>query len=456
MVFRSSLKELLTRAKITFTHISWFADRFGRKTSLYLAWLWLAAGWAFFNGAKTPAVWALGKLCTGAGIGVLQVVCQIYVMEVSPNRIRGGLIVFQAVWSQLGGIIVSVMVQQLNQKHPEDYLIVMRIVWGPIALMLLLWAIIPESPWYYSRRGNKAKALKMMKSLYGGVPGYDFEEEYGIIQRTLEHEKQVLQEAPKWVHIFKGLNLVSHNVEVVFRADHLQKRTLTVAVLAIAQQLVGLSIIFTYSTYFFSLAGLQDPFLGTVILSCVNLLAVILWSLTADKVGRRITICTAETACVCILFAVGGLYWSGATTGAVSAGTALLVICCIWTFLFQIIGMSYFVYSAELPAAVLRMKTAPATFFTNSIFGIATNYATPPMLLTLGLRTGFVYGAFSVPIAIFLWLYLPETKGRSAAEIDELYERKISAWRWSKTTTVAEEQMRAVIGVRGGVESVQA
>jgi len=34
------------------------------------------------------------------------------------------------------------------------------------------------------------------------------------------------------------------------------------------------------------------------------------------------------------------------------------------------------------------------------------------MLLHLGLRSGFVFFAFSVPIAAFLWIYLPETKGK--------------------------------------------
>lgn len=47
-----------------------------------------------------------------------------------------------------------------------------------------------------------------MKQLYGGVQGFDFEEEYGIIARTIAHEKEVLQEAPSYRHVFKGLNLV--------------------------------------------------------------------------------------------------------------------------------------------------------------------------------------------------------------------------------------------------------
>ncbi|RSH83089.1 uncharacterized protein EHS24_006746 [Apiotrichum porosum] len=413
---------------VTFTHIGWVADRFGRKFSFYIAWLWLIVGCTLLNTAKSPPVWAIAKLCNGAGIGVLQITCQVYIMEIVPNRIRGGMVTFQAVWSNIGGIIVSVMMQRLNTNHPDNYLLAMRILWGPIVLMLACWAFIPESPWYHAKRGNKEAAMKSLHRLYGNVEGFDFEEEYGIIARTLEHEKERLNNAPKFVDIFKGLNL---------------KRTLIVMLLSAAQQLAGLAIISTYSTYFFSLAGLQDPFLGSVILSCCNLIAVIAWSIASDAIGRRWIINVCQTFCVLILFTVGGLWWTGATSGNAAAGTALLVICCLWTMAFQVVGMSYYLYSAEIPNAQLRIKTGPVCFLVNSIFGIATCYATPPMLLAMSLKTGFVFGAFSFPICILMWLYLPETKGRSAAEIDELYERKIPAWRWSKTVTEAEETMHA-------------
>ena len=153
-------------------------------------------------------------------------------MEICPNRIRGGMVTFQAVWyvphgfrlspffafadplnrSNIGSIIVSVMMQQLNQRHPDNYLLAMRILWAPIGLMIICWVIVPESPWFHARRGNKDMAIKSMKQLYGGVQGYDFEEEYGIIARTIEHERELLQETPRYVHIFKGLNLVSASV----------------------------------------------------------------------------------------------------------------------------------------------------------------------------------------------------------------------------------------------------
>ncbi|OIW26886.1 MFS general substrate transporter [Coniochaeta ligniaria NRRL 30616] len=391
---------------VTQTHIAWFTDKFGRKTSFYLAWAWLAIGCILLNTAKTPSVWALAKLCNGAGIGVLQITCQVYVMEICPNKIRGGMVTFQAVWGNIGALVCSVMMQQLNQTHPDDYLLAMRILWAPVGLMIIFWAFVPESPWFHARHGNKEKALKAIKQLYGGIKGYNFEEEYGIIVRTIEHEKAQLEESPRYAHVFKGLNL---------------KRTLTVMILAVSQQFAGLTIISTYSTYFFALAGLPDPFLGAVILSCVNLLAVIVWSLSTDKFGRRTIINTCQTLICVILFIVGGLYWTGATTGNAAAGTAL-------------VRPPYSVTSSSIPV--------------NTSFSC---YATPPMLLALSVKSGFVYGAFSVPICVLMWLYVPETKGRSAAEIDELYERRIPPWRWAGTVTTAEETMHVVVQAKGGV-----
>jgi hypothetical protein len=130
-------------------------------------------------------------------------------MEISPNRIRGALIIFQAIWSSIGGIIVSVMMQQLNAKHPDEYLPAMRILWAPIGLMIVCWIFIPESPWYHARRGNKEGALKSLRQLYGGVEGYDFEEEYLIIARTIEHENEFLAHKPSYMDCFRGVNLVS-------------------------------------------------------------------------------------------------------------------------------------------------------------------------------------------------------------------------------------------------------
>lgn len=39
--------------------------------------------------------------------------------------------------SNVGGIIVAIMMQQLNKTRPDDYLLAMRVLWAPIGLMIL-------------------------------------------------------------------------------------------------------------------------------------------------------------------------------------------------------------------------------------------------------------------------------------------------------------------------------
>jgi SP family general alpha glucoside:H+ symporter-like MFS transporter len=103
---------------------------------------------------------------------------------------------------------VSLMMQQLNAKHPNDYLIAMRVLWAPIGAMILFWVIVPESPWFHARRGNKEAAMKSMKRLYGNIKDYDYEEEYGIITHTIEHENAMLDNKPQYRDLFRGINKV--------------------------------------------------------------------------------------------------------------------------------------------------------------------------------------------------------------------------------------------------------
>ena len=49
-----------------------------------------------------------------------------------------------------------------------------------------------------------------------------------------------------------------------------------------------------------------------------------IWSFTTDRFGRRIIINTFQTLVCVILFIVGGLYWTGATSGNAAGGTALV------------------------------------------------------------------------------------------------------------------------------------
>ncbi len=78
-----------------------------------------------------------------------------------------------------------------------------------------------------------------------------------------------------------------------------------------------------------------------------------------------------------------------------------------------------------------------------------------PDAANLGVKAVYVWAGLLVPTVALLYLYYPEvsdsdteslsaadnlqTYGRTYWELDELYERKIPAWRFKKTQTLSEQ-----------------
>jgi hypothetical protein len=50
-------------------------------------------------------------------------------------------------------------------------------------------------------------------------------------------------------------------------------------------------------------------------------------------------------------------------------------------------------------------------------------------------KVGFVYGSFSILAVIWCLIMLPETKGRSLEELDELFEKGVSTWKFGSYKT---------------------
>jgi hypothetical protein len=97
----------------------------------------------------------------------------------------------------------------------------MRVLFGPIGIMILFWVVVPESPWYHARRGDKRSALKSMHRLYGNIKDYNSEEEFGIIARTIQHENENMENGQaRYKDVFKGINLVSSRQEQIRHVTH--------------------------------------------------------------------------------------------------------------------------------------------------------------------------------------------------------------------------------------------
>lgn len=133
---------------------------------------------------------------------------------------------------------------------------------------------IPESHIYYARKDEHEKAKRSMLKLYGNIPDYDVEHEYRAIQHGIESERQLSQssESSSFLEIFD---------------KHNWRRTLAGCLGICSQWAAGAPIVFSYSTYFFAVAGLKDPFLVTIITFVLLIIAIFSSLVACEFIGRR-------------------------------------------------------------------------------------------------------------------------------------------------------------------------
>ncbi len=96
---------------------------------------------------------------------------------------------------------------------------------------------------------------------------------------------------------------------------------------------------------------------------------------------------------------------------------------------FMTIGAMAFVLLGEVSAPSLRAKTMGLAAVTQSVFGIAMNFAIPYMVNpdagNLKGKVGFVFGGLGLIATIGSYFYVPELKGKTFAEIDTLFVAKV-------------------------------
>lgn len=97
------------------------------------------------------------------------------------------------------------------------------------------------------------------------------------------------------------------------------------------QNVVGVPLMFGYTTYFFQLAGVDDPFLGNMVKQMVLVVGIIIAFYTVDKVGRRTLVIYGGAAMATICFIVGGLGFMKQNS---ASGMALVALCSLWAFVY--------------------------------------------------------------------------------------------------------------------------
>lgn len=242
----------------------------------------------------------------------------------------------------------------------------------------------------------------------------------GALQQSQSKTHKVIEIAPQVL----SLLLTSDSIAVVIMA---------------LQQLTGVTFSSSYGPTFYKLVGLGSmAFAYAAINNGVSVVTAIIGMLALDAYGRRDVTFWGNWIQALFLFLIGGL---GSKKGRTVSETNGMVASFILyaAALHATLGPAAYITAAEIGTARLREKTMAFATAMNVVVGFIVVFTTPyllsPPYANLGPKLGYIWGAFAALGAVWVWFFMPELKGRNLEEMDQMFEAKIPAWKFSSFET---------------------
>lgn len=187
------------------------ADFIGRKYTIIMGCGIFMVGIALQTASTTVGLLSAGRAIAGLGVGFESAIVILYMSEIAPKKVRGALISGYQFCITIGrrrpelsitltlirpiGILLASCVDYAtqNRRDSSSYRvpIAIQFVWALILGGGIAW--LPESPRYYVKRGNLAKAVKSLSSLRGQPNDSEYvQAELAEIVANHEYELQVV------------------------------------------------------------------------------------------------------------------------------------------------------------------------------------------------------------------------------------------------------------------------
>ncbi|RDL40783.1 putative alpha-glucoside transport protein [Venustampulla echinocandica] len=402
------------------------SERFGYRYTVMTCLTLVIAFTAIFFTAKDVIALEVAEILCGIPWGVFQTLTITYASEVCPVALRGYLTTYVNFCWGLGQLIgIGVLRSMLHRDDEWSYRIPFALQWmWPVPLLVGI-AMAPESPWWLVRKGRVQDAKKALLRLTSLNRETDFnaDETIAMMVHTTALEEKITSGASYW-DCFKGTDL---------------RRTEIICMVWAIQNLSGNSFS-NYSTYFLEQAGLDPANAYNFAMGqySINMAGVFgAWFLMSWGVGRRTLYLVGLCGLCTMLFILGflGLVPSAQKKEASLATGSIMLV---WALCYQLsVGTVCYSLVAELSTRRLQIKTVVLGRNLYNIVGIICSVLTPYMLnpgaWNWGNYAGFFWASICFCCIIYTYFRLPEPAGRSFAELDMLFERGISARKFSST-----------------------
>ncbi|MBV9989353.1 MAG: sugar porter family MFS transporter [Chitinophagaceae bacterium] len=366
------------------------AKRFGRKkVLLVIALMYLLSA----IGCAASSMWllfVLFRFVGGIAVGTSSVVGPMYISEIAPAALRGRLAgSFQL--NIVAGIFIAYLTNFLFAGLGENaWRWMLGIMVVPAGLFWILVRTIPESPRWLILNGRDAEAMPVLQKLgETNVPA---------LMEEIRHS-------------------VASHTESLFKSKY-SKPIVFAVILAMFNQLSGINAIIYYAPRIFEMAGFDkaQSYLQPVYMGAANLLFTLLAMLFIDRFGRKKLL---------LIGSVGMIVFLGLTAMAFRGGADRNVIIYLIGFIAFFAfsqGAVIWVFISEIFPNSVRSQGGSLGSFTHWIMAAIISW-TFPVIVQSSSKGGFYSFVFYTLMMalhlLFVWKFLPETKGKSLEKIQE-------------------------------------
>lgn len=319
------------------------------------------------------------------------------------------------------GIFIANMINYGTSKiHPWGWRLSLGLAAAPAFIMTFGGLLLPETPNSLIEQGNKIEGRRVLEKIRG--------------TENVDAEFEDMVDASE----------LAQSIKHPFR-NILKRRNRPQLIMAILmptfQILTGINIILFYAPVLFQSMGFKRTasLYSSALTGAVLVSSTVLSMATVDRYGRRILLITGGIQmiiCQVIVAIVLGLKFG--SDKELSRGYSIIVVVFICLFV-AAFGYSWGPLGWTVPSEIFPLETRSAgqsiTVTVNLFFTFAIAQSFLSLLCVMRFGIFLFFTGWIAVMTIFIYLFLPETKGVPIEEMMRLWENH---WFWKKI--VSEDQ----------------
>ncbi|KAJ6606815.1 general substrate transporter [Mycena sp. CBHHK59/15] len=433
MVLSSSRQSIITSLLSAGTFVgalgqAFTSDRFGRRGSI-LIWSGIfTIGVAIQTGtARSVVQLTIGRFVAGLGVGALSAIVPLYNGETAPKALRGTFLVLYQLQIIIGlflSYVLDLATHTIKNSASWRVPVGLQLLWGLGLLSGIFF--LPESPRHLLGIGRTEETRRVVAEL-NGVPVDD-----PLVIETVEELQFAINEEnaggkATWAECFSSRNAM-------------WKRTANGMMLQFIQQLNGQNFYYYYGDTFFKSAGTDlSPYVIQTILGGVSVAGTIPALILIETWGRRRSLLTGavlQASCAIIAGLVGHFTLAPAGTAKEllthrnkQGGDTLIAFAVLHVCSFSIFwGPTPWVYLGESFPLRVRPKSIALGSATNWFWNFLLGFFAPRIANDIGPLILLIFFGMLVFGYVYVYFFIPETKGLSLEEVDEMYRSGVKPW----------------------------